>query len=106
MSEKRPKHFVELKLAPQGCKSSSQVRMQDFYKINRGRGTSAGLTLSVLTAKDLISKLNFHDLSHLLRLEEANKPKRKSGGRKEGDGAVGDFLFSVAQFQIVPEKLD
>lgn len=71
--------------------------MQDFYKISGGQGTSTGLTLSGLSARDLISKLNFHDLSHLLRLEEANKQKRKTGERKEGDGAMGDFLFSVAR---------
>lgn len=72
---------IDIALSPLPNNSSSQVGMEEFYKISRLQATSRELTLSVFKARGIISKLNLHDLSHLGRLVKQPEKLEEKGGK-------------------------
>lgn len=85
---------IDIALFPLPNNSSSQVGMEEFYKISRLQATSRELTLSAFKARGIISKLNLHDLSHLGRLMKQPEKLEEKGGKM--DWRV--FLSSVVKW--------
>lgn len=81
---------IDIALPPLPNSSSSQVGMEDFYKISGLQAASRELTLSASKARGIISKLNLHDLSHPGKwVKQPEKLEEK--GRDDGHWTEGVF---------------
>lgn len=81
---------IDIALPPLPNSSSSQVGMEEFYKISGLQAASRELTLSASKARGIISKLNLHDLSHPGRL--VKQPGRVEERGRDDDHWTGGVL--------------
>lgn len=84
---------IDIALPPLPSGSSSQVGMEEFYKISGLQAASRELTLSASKARGIISKLNLHDLSRPGRwVKQPEKVEER--GRDDGLWTGGFCLVS------------
>jgi len=72
---------IDITLSQLPNNGSSQVGMEEFYKMSKQQPTSRELTLSAFKASVIISKLNLHDLSCLVRLVKQAEKLEERGGK-------------------------